>query len=151
VNKQEALAKLQGGFDELMSAVSGLDDAAMTRVFYGTWSVKDIIAHIAGWQHQMAAAMERMARGERPAPEGVDYSDSDTWNARFASAMEAQSPATVVADLRQSFATYKRAAQGIPEDRWGDGKTINRIVETSGYGHYREHLPAIVEMKKDGA
>jgi hypothetical protein len=147
VNKQESLAKLQGGFDQLIAAIDGLDDAALTRVFYGTWSVKDILAHVSGWHHTMAGAMERMARGERPTPEGVDYSDSDAWNARFASAMAAQSSSTVIADLRQSYATYARAANAIPDDRWGEGKTINRIVETSGYGHYEEHLPAIKEFK----
>lgn len=147
MDKQETLAKLHADFNSLLAAIDGLDDAAMTRVFYGSWSVKDILAHIAGWQHTMAAAMERMARGERPTPEGVDYSDADGWNARFAAAMAPQNTSTVLADLRQSFATYQRAAEAIPDDRWGEGKTINRIVETSGYGHYDEHLPAIQEYR----
>jgi hypothetical protein len=99
----------------------------------------------------MAGAMERMARGERPTPEGVDYSDSDRWNASFAAAMAPQNTSTVIADLRQSFATYVRAAQAIPDDRWGEGKTINRIVEGSGYGHYEEHLPAIKEYTAKAA
>ena len=28
----------------------------------------------------------------------------------------------------------------------GDGKTVNRLLETSGFGHYREHLPEIKEF-----
>jgi hypothetical protein len=110
--------------------------------------VKDILAHIAGWQHQMTAAMERMARGEKPTPEGVDYSDADAWNARFAGAMKAQTGETVVADLRQSFANYRRAAGAIPDDRFGEGKTINRLLETSGSRHYAEHLPALEAYRK---
>jgi hypothetical protein len=148
MNKQEALAKLQTGFDQLLAAIDGLDDATLTRVFYGTWSIKDILAHISGWHHAMGAAMERMARGERPTPEGVDYSDSDAWNAKFSAAMAPQTTSTVIADLRQSFATYSRAANAIPDDRWGEGKTINRIVESSGYGHYEEHLPAIQSVNQ---
>ena len=35
----------------------------------------------------------------------------------------------------------------IPDDRFGEGKTVNRLLEGSGYGHYNEHLPAIVEYK----
>ena len=115
-------------------------------MFYGDWGVKDILAHIAGWHHQMTGAMERMARGEKPTPEGVDYSDADGWNARFAAAMNAQSASTVVADLQQSFANYMRAARGIADDRFGEGKTVNRLLEGSGYGHYREHLPEIKEF-----
>jgi len=148
MDKQKTLNELQARFDELLTSVKGLDEAAMNKVFYGSWSVKDIVAHLAGWQHTMTGAMERMARGERPTPEGVDYSDADSWNARFASAMKAQSAPTVLADLQQSFATYKRAASAIPDDRYGEGKTINKLIEASGTGHYNEHLPEIREFAK---
>ncbi len=147
MDKQTTLKHLQDGFAALNAALDGMDERALTAVFYGTWSVKDIVAHIAGWQHLMAEAMERMARGERPTPEGVDYSDADAWNARFAAAMTAQNATTVVADFKQSFANYLRAARAIADDRYGEGKTINRLIETSGTGHYAEHLPAIQEYK----
>ncbi len=151
MDKQSVLSELQAAFDELVAALQGLDERAMGTVFYGEWSIKDILAHLAGWHHQMTGAMERMARGEKPTPEGVDYSDSDAWNARFAAAMRVQNASTVVAGLRQSFATYKRAAAAIPDDRYGEGKTINRMLEGSGHGHYREHLPAIKEFAAKAA
>ena len=113
MDKASTLKRVQSGFDELLAAIDKLDDDAMSRRFYGDWAVKDILAHIAGWQTQMTGAMERMARGEKPTPEGVDYRDSDAWNARFAGAMRAQSAETVVAELRQSYGNYMRAAQAI--------------------------------------
>ena len=146
MDKQATINEVQSGFTDLVAAVEALDEHAMDVVFYGTWSVKDILAHVAGWQHTMTAAMERMARGERPTPEGVDYGDADAWNRKFASAMRPQSATTVVADLKQSFANYLRAAKALPDDRFGEGKTINRMLEASGYGHYREHLPAIQQF-----
>jgi hypothetical protein len=120
----------------------------MNNRFYGDWSVKDILAHISGWWHQSAAMLERMARGERPVPEGVDYSNPDDWNAKFASAMKPQSSETVVADMRQAYATYVRAAKAIPDDRFGEGKTVNKILDGNGFGHIREHLPAIKEYRQ---
>ena len=146
MDKQTTLSEVESGFKELLASVQGLDERAMSTRFYGAWSVKDILAHIAGWQHTMTGAMERMARGERPTPEGVDYSDADAWNAKFAAAMTAQNATTVVADLQQSFANYLRAAKAIPDDRFGEGKTVNRLLEASGYGHYEEHLPALKEF-----
>ena len=148
MDKQTALSTVEQGFDELLKTVEGLDDDAMSQRFYGEWNAKDVLAHVAGWHEQMTEAMARMARGERPTPEGVDYSDSDKWNARFAAAMRAQRSDTVVAMLRQSFANYLRAARAIPDDRFGEGKTVNRLLETSGYGHYREHLPALQEFRR---
>jgi hypothetical protein len=147
VDKSAAIKQLDDGFASLLKSVDKLDEAALSERFYGDWNVKDILAHIAGWHVQMTGAMERMARGEKPTPEGVDYSDSDAWNARFASAMRAQSGTTVLAELQQSFATYRRAAQAIPDERFGEGKTINKLIETSGFGHYAEHLPAIEQYR----
>ncbi len=149
MDKNETLSAVQTDFGKLLAAVDGLDERAMSKVFCGSWSVKDILAHISGWQHTMTGAMERMARGERPTPEGVDYSDADKWNAKFAAAMAPQNATTVVADLRQSFANYLKAAQALPDDRFAEGKAGARILEASGYGHYREHLPAIEEYRSN--
>jgi hypothetical protein len=147
MDKETTLQSVQTEFGRLLAAVDGLDERAMSHVFYGSWGVKDILAHIAGWQHAMTRAMERMAVGERPTPEGVDYNDADSWNAKFTAAMAPQNATTIIADLKQSFANYLRAAKALPDDRFGEGKTINRILEASGYGHYREHLPAIEEYR----
>jgi len=151
MDKKSTLDETQQAFTKLLAAVDGLDEGVMTRTFYGDWSIKDILAHIAGWQRTMTGALERMARGEKPTPEGVDYSDADAWNAGFVAAMAPQSAPTVVAGLKQSFANYLRAAAALPEDRFGDGKTANRLLETSGYGHYREHLPAIEAYRAKAA
>ncbi|MGH7621930.1 MAG: ClbS/DfsB family four-helix bundle protein [Gemmatimonadaceae bacterium] len=151
MDKQQTIGAVEQGFQDLLASFAKLDDRAMTTTFYGTWSVKDILAHITGWHQTMTGAMERMARGERPTPEGVDYSDADAWNAKFAGSMAAQSAPTVVAVLRQSFANYLRAARALPEDRFGEGKTANKLIEASGYGHYREHLPAIQEFASKAA
>ena len=107
MDKQTTLQGAQNGFDELLAAVQGLDEQAMTRTFFGDWSVKDILAHLAGWQHEMAGSMERMARGERPTPEGVDYGNADAWNASFATAMKPQSAATAVAIVADSAGASK--------------------------------------------
>jgi hypothetical protein len=147
VNKTQTLQQVHDEFNKLISTVEGMDEGAMSTRFYGEWSAKDILAHIAGWQREMTAALERMARGERPTAEGVDYSNADAWNARFAAAMRGQDATTVVAGLRQSFANYVRAAEAIPDDRYGDGKTVNKLLETSGFGHYREHGVELAEFK----
>ena len=151
MDKQTALKQLSDEFDKLLAAVDGLDDRAMTTKFYGEWAVKDILAHISGWHHLMTDAMERMTRGEKPTPEGVDYSDADAWNAKFASAVSAIGPRTVLATWQQTHMNYVKAAQALPDDRFGESdgkpKTANRLIETSGFGHYREHLPAILEFR----
>ena len=151
-DKASALKTLDDEYRNLRKLIDGLDAAQLERVWFDAWSVKDIVAHIAGWQREMTVALERMARGERPTPEGVDYADADAWNAKFSSAARAVGPSTVIANWQQTHMTYVNAAQALPDDRFGetDGKpkTANRLIETSGFGHYREHAAQIREWRQ---
>jgi hypothetical protein len=49
----------------------------MRRPWCGTWGVREILAHITGWQRELTPVLERLARGERPIPDGVSYADVD--------------------------------------------------------------------------
>ena len=142
-DKATTLKTLDDEYATFRKTIDGLDADAMQRVWFGEWSVKDIVAHVLGWEREMAEALRRMARGEKPTPEGVDYSDADGWNAKFAQRMKQQLPTTVVAEWGQVHQLYRAAAGAIADDRYGetDGKpkTVNRLIETSGYGHFREH------------
>ncbi len=148
MDKQKAIKQVEDNAGEFNAAIDGLDEAQMTKVFYGDWSVKEILAHIAGWQTEMTAGIERMSRGERPTPEGVDYTDADAWNAKFAGASKSQSASDIAEQARAVYTKYIAAANSIGDDRYGEGKTINRMLEASGYGHYEEHLPALREYRK---
>lgn len=152
-DKATALKTVDDEYRNLLKAIDGLDDAAMARVWFGTWSAKDIIAHVRGWEREMTGALERIGRGEKPTPEGVDYSDSDAWNAKFAGTYQGVSARTVIAAWQQAHMVYVKAAQAVPDDRYGtreDGKpnTVNRLLETSGSGHYKEHAAQILDWRK---
>jgi hypothetical protein len=151
-DKASVLQQLDTEFQNLRQAIDGLKPDQLERVWFDAWSVKDILAHVLGWQREMIPALERIARGERPTPEGVDYSDSDAWNAKFALAFARQLPTTVLAEWQQTHMNYARAARAVPDDRFGEAdgklKTANRLIETSGSGHYREHAAQILEWRK---
>ena len=147
-DKATTLKLVETEYQNLRQAIDGLDTAALQRVWFGQWSVKDIIAHVLGWQKEMAGALQRIARGEKPTPDGVDYSDADAWNAKFSLVMKQQLPSTVVAEWGQVHQVYMKAARAVPDDRFGEGKTVNRLLEASGHGHFREHAAQIREWRK---
>ena len=147
MSREELLATLDREFAELLAAVDGLSDEQMTRVWFGAWSVRDILAHVASWHHEMDDVLARIGRGERPVPEGVDYSDADGWNARFVDTWRNASPAAVVEELIASKESFVTAARGVPEDRFEEGRAANRILHNTAIDHYREHAPAIREWR----
>ncbi len=147
-DKEATLQLLDEEYQNLRQAVDGLDVDQLCRVWFGDWSVKELVAHVLGWEREMTGALQRLARGERPTPEGVDYSNTDEWNAKFASAMGPISPQTVLATWRQVHMNYVKAARAVPDDRYGEGKTVNRLLEVSGIEHYREHAGPIREWRQ---
>lgn len=148
MTKQELLDELEADFQKLREAVEGLTDEQMLRVWYGDWSVRDILGHIIGWHHEMDDVLERIARGEKPVPEGVDYNDPDPWNQKFADTWNRASPAAVLEELNASKDLFVKAAQMVPEERFEEGRAAYRIIKASGTDHYREHTPEIVEWRK---
>lgn len=146
--RDELIARLNDGFQDLVAAVEDLNEEQMTQRWFGDWGVREILAHVAGWHWEMEKALDRISRGERPVPEGVDYNDADSWNAGFAAGASAKSGREVLEDLRASKEAFVAAALKVPEDRFAEGRSAARIMDTTGFGHYAEHLPTIREWRE---
>lgn len=142
------LDDLERSFADLQGAINGLTHEQLVRPFEGEWSVRDVLGHIIGWHHEMDDALERIARGERPVPEGVDYSDSDAWNARFAETWRNASPEAVVAELPVSKNLFVGAARKVPDEKFEEGRAAYRILTGTGTEHYAEHSPRIRAWRK---
>lgn len=142
-DKATVLQQLDTEYRSFRDLVAGLSDEQMAEVWFGSWGVREILAHISGWQREMAAAAQRLARGERPTPEGVSYDDADAWNARFATGAAAQRGREALRQWEQAYGGYVAALEQVPDDRWGEGRAINRIAQASGWGHFREHAGPI--------
>jgi hypothetical protein len=139
VSKDALLQEMEAGFDSLLATVDGLSEEQMGRVWYGEWSVRDILAHVAGWHREEIAMLERMDRGERAVPESADYTDDDAWNARFVAKWRAASAGEVLVELKASKEAYMVAAGRLPEERFEEGRTAHRLVRQGCTEHYREH------------
>jgi hypothetical protein len=142
------LDDLEKSFSDLQGAIDRLTHEQLVTTFEGEWSVRDMLGHIIGWHHEMDDALERIARGERPVPEGVDYGDGDAWNARFVETWRNASPEAVVAELTASKDLFVEAARQVPDEKFEEGRAAYRIVTTTGTGHYAEHAPVILAWRK---
>ena len=136
--KDELLLAAAREYKAFHEALHGLNDEQTAEVWLGTWSIKEIVAHISGWHREMVPALDRLARGERPIPEGVSYDDVDGWNARFAATAHDREVADLLLELDRSHEDFIQAA-----DRWQPGKTMHRIVDDNTAHHYHERADQI--------
>jgi len=141
-DKAATIASLESAYAEFRRKVTGLPDDAWTERWMGTWTLSQLTAHMAGWFKEMTGAISRVGKGEKPTPEGVDYSNADAWNAKFAATATPGKSAMGIFDLR--FKEYVAAAQGLSDDMYGtnpEGKPRigNRLLDGAGIHHFAEH------------
>jgi hypothetical protein len=141
--KDDLLRQADDDFGALKRALVGLSDEAMRRPCSGAWGVREILAHIVGWQREMIPVLERLARGEKPIPDGVSYEDVDGWNARHVAARRGLTVEGIRAELDASHHDFLAAARAVPEARFEPDKTATRVFDLNGPHHYREHAAEI--------
>ena len=145
--KQDLLQRAEHEYEGLKAAIKGLDDVQMSQVWLGTWGVRDILAHIAGWHREMIPALERLGRDEAAHPDGA-YDDFDAWNARFVAARQGLAPADLLQELDRSHRELVGAASRLPDEHFAEGKTAPGLVDGVAGGHYREHAEQIRQWRQ---
>jgi hypothetical protein len=147
--KDEAIAMLEERHDRFRSMIADLPDEAYAETWLGSWSLGQVLAHMAGWFREIAPGFERVQRGERPVPPGTDYSNADEWNAKFA--QDAKPGRAALIDWDDAYAGYLSAARALDADKFGDDpesgrpRIGNRLLQASGIGHFEEHTPQVEE------
>jgi Protein of unknown function (DUF1706) len=147
-DKQEVLQAADEAYAELRQAVSGLDEEQMAQPWLGTWGVREILVHSSGWHREMAPALTRIGRGERPYPDG-EYDDADAWNARFVEARREAKTAAILDELEASHREFLAVAAALPDGLFAPGMPARELFEGSASAHYREHAAQIRAWRRE--
>lgn len=144
-NKDETIGALERAYAEFRGRIANLPEDAYDEVFLDKWNLSQLLGHMAGWYKEIRNSCERVAAGQKPTPDGVDYANSDLWNAKFASTATPGKAALVSWDHR--FKEYVTAAKGLDASLYGekDGRPMigNRLLQAAGLGHFEEHGPEV--------
>ena len=142
--RQALIERTEQEYAKLRAAVEGLDESRMREAWLGTWGVREIMAHIAGWHREMTPAIERLARGEAPYADGA-YDDYDAWNARFVDARKDMTTGAIVDEADASHRAMLHAVAALSEGSLATGQTARSLIDGVGADHYREHAAQIAE------
>jgi len=140
---------LDDSYRDYLSTVGGLDQRQIEKKWLdGQWGVRDITAHITGWMRRMGAALEQMARGEKPEHSTPFSTETDQLNATFALQASAKTHEQILHDLEYSVQSFKDSALKLPDERFEAGRTAPRLFEIGAIEHFREHADMIREWRK---
>ena len=139
-DQQTVLREIDAAAAQLRERLERIDEAhGSWEGAVGEWSVAQLLQHMHGWLTEMNAAVERMQAGQRPTPDGVSYDDFNAWNERFVRERGAQTYAETRAALEAEHARFRANVAALDAGRFGEGKTINQLVEGTVTHHYPEH------------
>lgn len=84
----------------------------------GDWSVKDFVAHMAGWQRRLLAHMEAAQRGEPepPPPWPAHLKEEDDINAWICEANRGRTVEEVLEDSENVLEAYYTFIESLPDD-----------------------------------
>ena len=100
-DKASLLAALATARKDLLAAAALIpEDERTTRLVCGTWTLKDVLGHLADWEEIGVAGLRQMAEGQDPYVERI--ADVDAWNAAHAEARRDQPWAQVWTDLHDT-------------------------------------------------
>ncbi|HYR64190.1 MAG TPA: maleylpyruvate isomerase N-terminal domain-containing protein [Actinomycetota bacterium] len=128
----------KAGWDELEGLVESLSpEQAETTGYLPGWSVKDFLAHVAGWLSEASLALEQIKAGTYT---GGDV-DVDARNDTFVDANRDQ-PLSIV--LFEAKMTHRRLLHHL-HDLTDIPPSAVASLRKAGPRHYAEHLPRLRE------
>ena len=136
----------------LLEAIRGLHPVTLERPgVLGAWSVKDVLAHIAGWQNWMIRAYPyRLEHGDLPDDLKVSDDNVDEWNRKFVEERRGRTPDQVIEDLNDGLRRLLTWAANLgttrlnAPDPWpGRQESIASYFREFLAGHDREHREQI--------
>ena len=140
--KSDNIAQLESAYKAFRAKLASLPEAAWHEQWLGEWTCSQLLAHMAAWANEMTGAINRVGAGQRPTPEGVNYSDADAWNAKFTANSVLGPSALDEFDL--CFKRYMDAANSLGEEQFGSSpegklKIGSRLLDGAGIHHLAEH------------
>jgi hypothetical protein len=165
MDKKQLIRMLKEVFEAWESELAKLNEEQLTTPGYveKDRSIKDILAHLTGWQQVSVARLQAALEDKEPdyprwSPEldVVHETNNDAVNAWIYGAYSARSWAEVHGEWRDRFHYVLQLAEAIPEEDWfvvgkpawlGEYK-LSAVLEGS-HEHHQEHLDDLKARRSD--
>ena len=149
MDKAELLEALEDGRQEMVEMLEDLADEVMVKPgVSGSWSIKDILAHVSTWEAESLEHLPGYLEGRRPARYSVLYGGIDAFNAL----MTEQKRSLTLSEVQDLLAsTHHRLIeylQGLPAELFTVESRFRRRLRLDTYSHYPIHTRAICAWRE---
>jgi uncharacterized damage-inducible protein DinB len=151
------MARFRADMARLLAAVSRIPEERREQVLCEGCTVKEILAHIAAWDREVARGLDELLTGRRPA--FASYRE-DEFNAQTAEASRGKSLADVLAEVQDAHEQLIGRVEGLTDDQWRQpsphqwsDRTPMTVASLFGYTykgqtHYAGHAAEIEKWER---
>jgi DinB superfamily len=137
------VGELESARAEFLAALNDVEpDLLLAPGLVGTWSARELVAHIGYWTGHAAEALHAAEQG-RLAEFGEDEMDVDERNEVVARVAGETDLGTVRKREESAFEAMltrlKRVDPAVLDDKVSYCDTLERVIADDGWEHYREH------------
>jgi len=153
LRKDQLLAALVETRRDILAKMSKLSDGQQDQIFLGIWSVRDLLAHLIGWDHTNRDAVKSVLAGQLPAFYEHHDRDWQTYNAMLVQKHKKGTFRELLAETRESQEQFLEFLNAVPAEDFnkdfgvrfrGYKVTIQRLLEAERSDE-QTHLQQIVD------
>ena len=138
------LATLDADWMGFRESYAGLPDAALTEPgVTGSWSVRDLIAHVTWWEEEALRHLPLILDGGRPPRYSVTYGGIDAFNAQMTERKADFSLDEVRAEFAETHRRLVAYLRDVPPEHLLGNSRFRRRLRLDTYGHYPIHTADI--------
>ena len=154
VAKADVERELLEAWEALGSAVDSFSDMELEQPgVVESWSIKDLLGHIAFWAQQAAENLQLIAAGKadevrRPSDEKA----MDEWNERERRLRSDRPLDAIREEWLDSFQAAMQALAALPSEKLEEklkGYTALKLFAEDTYEHYKEHLAHLTAWRRE--
>ena len=154
VTKADVERELLEAWEALGSAVDSFSDMELEQPgVVESWSIKDLLGHIAFWAQQAAENLQLIAAGRaNEVRHPSDETAMDEWNEREWRLRRERPVSDVREEWLESFQGAMQALAALPSERLEEklkGYTALKLFAVDTYEHYNEHLAQLIAWRRE--
>lgn len=146
-NKDEIIHSLSEARQKILQVAAAVPPERRDEVFLGEWSVRDLLAHLEGWDYANADAVFDIRSGQNPRLFKHWNPDWTQFNARLVRQYKLEDWDEFIATLDESHAALMRLLNSVPPEEYqkdfGARNSRGRIVTIA------VHLQAEIEDENE--
>jgi hypothetical protein len=137
--KDAIIAGLVEARNQILDAARLLSPAQRDEILTGIWSVKDLLAHLAGWDYTNLQAVGEILAGQKPSFWQYHDPNWKSYNARLVAQYKREDWEELLALVQESHRKLIDFLQTVPADEYLKRKQIGSLLRTEAQDERKHH------------